>query len=34
MSKNLALRSPSRRTWLTIGILTVLIFLAKSASKS
>lgn len=28
--KKIHVHSPSRRTWLTIGILTLLIFIAKS----
>lgn len=32
--KKLAVKSPSRSTWITIGILTVLIFIAKSLGKS
>lgn len=34
MSKTLAVRNPSRSTWITLGVLTVLIFLAKSLGKS
>lgn len=30
MSKKLSVRNPSRSTWITIGVLTVLIFIAKS----
>lgn len=30
MSKKIALRTPSSRTWITIGVLTVLIFIIKS----
>lgn len=32
--KNLAVYSPSRRTWLTIGALTLIIFIAKTLGKS
>lgn len=30
MSKKIAVHTPSRRTWLTIGVLTILIFVLKS----